>query len=171
MGLTASLSRNCLAAALFSHRLDTENAIMHSGQLAAALALLVFKGIGLVTNGGYVLTGTTAVMAQEGDTAAAALSTPSEATMTDSSPTIADGAPTLPAKVDAPLEATSSMSTAPESSSPSRGDATTTSRVTPSSTSSASCQSPGPPPNRAGSATSSSRCRSAAWNVIPSLLT
>ena len=33
----------------------------------AALALLLFKGIGLVTNGGYILTGPTAVQAA-GDT-------------------------------------------------------------------------------------------------------
>ena len=32
----------------------------------AALALLIFKGIGLMTNGGYVLTGPAAVVAQEG---------------------------------------------------------------------------------------------------------
>ncbi len=67
----------------------------------AALALLVFKGIGLVTNGGYVLSGPTVVMAQEADEAGL-LSAPSEAMMTDSSPTLADAQPTLPAKVDAP---------------------------------------------------------------------
>ena len=91
----------------------------------AALALLVFKGIGLVTNGGYVLTGITAVVAQEGD-ATAELGTPSEATMTDSSPTLADGQPTLPAKVDAPPEGASSTSaTAVESSSEAAGPADT----------------------------------------------
>jgi flagellar motility protein MotE (MotC chaperone) len=89
----------------------------------AALALLLFKGIGLVTNGGYVLTGTTAVVAQEGD--AAALSTPSEATLTDNSPTLTDGQPTLPAKVDAPPEGASSTSAALASSSADAGPADT----------------------------------------------
>ena len=68
----------------------------------AALALLVFKGLGLVTNGGYVLTGPVAVVAQEGGAPDAGSATPSEAMMTDASPTMGDTAPTLPAKVDAP---------------------------------------------------------------------
>jgi flagellar motility protein MotE (MotC chaperone) len=62
----------------------------------AALALLVFKGIGLVTDGGYVLTGPLSVAAQEGGDMS--LSTPSEAMMTDASPTLGDTAPTLAAK-------------------------------------------------------------------------
>jgi len=67
----------------------------------AALALLVFKGIGLVTNGGYVLTGTTQVVAQDtGSSSSSAdatmtLSMPSEATASDASPTMNDTAPTL----------------------------------------------------------------------------
>ena len=73
----------------------------------AALALLVFKGIGLVTNGGYVLTGTQAVMAQEGGgdssgSADNAAPTPQEATLTDSNPSLVDTDPTLQTKVDAP---------------------------------------------------------------------
>ena len=68
----------------------------------AALALLVFKGIGLVSNGGYVLTGPVAVIAQEGGGAEATMASPSEATMTDASPTLGDTAPTLAGKVDTP---------------------------------------------------------------------
>jgi flagellar motility protein MotE (MotC chaperone) len=68
----------------------------------AALALLVFKGLGLVTNGGYVLTGPVAVVAEEGASADTGLVTPSEAVMTDASPTMGDTAPTLATKVDAP---------------------------------------------------------------------
>lgn len=75
----------------------------------AALALLLFKGIGLVTNGGYVLTGTQQVAAE--DHAAAAPEgdpsqdgapvidlpspTTSEMTLTDAAPTLDDNAPTL----------------------------------------------------------------------------
>lgn len=74
----------------------------------AALALLVFKGVGLVTNGGYVLTGTTEVFAAGGGGHDAAPSTdsaatadlsgglPQEVVIADISPTIGeDGAPTL----------------------------------------------------------------------------
>jgi flagellar motility protein MotE (MotC chaperone) len=71
----------------------------------AALALLVFKGIGLVTNGGYVLTGPTAVLAAgeegHGDEAAegdGAL--PSEVVLTDNNPVLGDTAPTLVTKPD-----------------------------------------------------------------------
>jgi flagellar motility protein MotE (MotC chaperone) len=65
----------------------------------AALALLIFKGVGLVTNGGYVLPGATAVVAEEGggEPDMPVSPTPPESTMTDSSPTLGDGAPTLPA--------------------------------------------------------------------------
>ena len=49
----------------------------------AALALLVFKGIGIVTNGGYVLTGTTVAVAQAGEDSAAQ---PSDAVVGDTSP-------------------------------------------------------------------------------------
>ncbi len=69
----------------------------------AALALLLFKGIGLVTNGGYVLTGAATAEAagggedhggtQQGE---AGMAIPLEPTMSDSSPTLDDGAPTLP---------------------------------------------------------------------------
>ena len=62
----------------------------------AALALLVFKGLGLITSGGYVLTGPVAVVAAEGETPeATGAPTPSEAMMTDASPTLGDTAPTL----------------------------------------------------------------------------
>lgn len=71
----------------------------------AALALLLFKGIGLVTNGGYVLSGASTAQAagasgggggdgSEGGDATMAL--PVEPTLSDSNPTLDDGAPTLP---------------------------------------------------------------------------
>jgi flagellar motility protein MotE (MotC chaperone) len=67
----------------------------------AALALLLFKGIGLVTNGGYVLTGTEAVLAAGGESDEAAIAEsglPSEVVLTDTSPTLGDTAPTLATK-------------------------------------------------------------------------
>lgn len=69
----------------------------------AALALLIFKGVGLVTNGGYVLTGPAAVVAEEGggEPDMPVTPTPPEAVMTDASPTLGDGAPTLPARAEA----------------------------------------------------------------------
>lgn len=69
----------------------------------AVAALLVLKTIGLVTNGGYVLTGVATARA-EGDQPSAAAeggegggdpTLPGEATMEDTSPTLADPAPTL----------------------------------------------------------------------------
>lgn len=67
----------------------------------AALALLVFKGIGLVTNGGYVLTGTVAAVAQDGASSTeATTATPSEAVLTDSNPTLDDPQPTMATKQD-----------------------------------------------------------------------
>jgi len=65
----------------------------------AALALLVFKGIGLVTNGGYVLTGTVAAIAQDGASSTeVTAATPSEAVLTDSNPTMDDSQPTMATK-------------------------------------------------------------------------
>lgn len=71
----------------------------------AALALLVFKGIGLVTNGGYVLTGTSEAVAaggaseQEDDTPTVEI--PSEKTLEDEAPTLEDSAPTLEGEAEA----------------------------------------------------------------------
>jgi flagellar motility protein MotE (MotC chaperone) len=70
----------------------------------AAVALLLFKGVGLVTNGGYVLVGTTTVEAagaagggsmteRAADEAIASMVEP---TITDTDPTAEDTAPTLP---------------------------------------------------------------------------
>lgn len=73
--------------------------------ICAALALLLFKGIGLVTNGGYVLTGAMTAQAagsgggsEEGTSPGddATMELPVEPTLSDSSPTLDDGAPTLP---------------------------------------------------------------------------
>jgi len=77
----------------------------------SALALLLFKSVGLVTNGSYALTGTTMVEAAgggghapeggaHGEPAAdgampSEASMPSEATLADVSPTLDDHAPTL----------------------------------------------------------------------------
>lgn len=90
----------------------------------AALALLVFKGIGLVTGGGYVLTGTQVTRAAETEASAAAPSVENaaprtEPTMSDTSPTLTDTAPTVagkPADGAAHAEgAASSAATAPAS--------------------------------------------------------
>lgn len=69
----------------------------------AALALLLFKGIGLVTSGGYVLTGSATAQAAGGGgehggspEGEAGMTLPLEPTISDSSPTLDDGAPTLP---------------------------------------------------------------------------
>lgn len=86
--------------------------------IAAATALLLFKGIGLVTTGGYVLTGTSSAIAAGGGHAPAAgggegtaggvdptMALPADATMADTSPTLDDGAPVLPlGPEDAPAE-------------------------------------------------------------------
>ncbi|MGC4077416.1 MAG: hypothetical protein QM702_10360 [Rubrivivax sp.] len=78
--------------------------------IAATTALLLFKGIGLVTSGGYVLTGTTSAVAAsssgehsgggEGGTTATSsdptMTLPEAQTLEDTSPTIADTAPELP---------------------------------------------------------------------------
>ncbi|UXN68902.1 hypothetical protein N8A98_16860 [Devosia neptuniae] len=61
----------------------------------AVAALLVFKTIGLVTNGGYVLTGVTAARAAGASGGEAASSQPGEPTLDDSAPTLSDTAPTL----------------------------------------------------------------------------
>lgn len=68
----------------------------------AALALLVFKAVGLATNGGYVLAGTETVAAAEAEGGEASMSEPemslpmpSEAVLTDPNPTLTDIAPTL----------------------------------------------------------------------------
>lgn len=71
--------------------------------ILAAAALLLFKGIGIVTNGGYVLTGAATAEAAgagggHGGSAegGAIVSLPAEPTVGDTSPTLSDGAPTLP---------------------------------------------------------------------------
>jgi flagellar motility protein MotE (MotC chaperone) len=75
----------------------------------AAVALLLFKGVGLLTNGGYVLLGTTTVeAASTGVTKPAGEAggdgTPSmlEPTMSDTSPMAEDTSPTLPLAEEAP---------------------------------------------------------------------
>lgn len=79
--------------------------------IAAATALLLLKGIGLVTTGGYVLTGTGSAVAAGGgggggkptaekSEAAGAtdptMALPPDTTMADTSPTLADKSPVLP---------------------------------------------------------------------------
>ncbi|MEQ1901565.1 MAG: hypothetical protein ABL866_12630, partial [Devosia sp.] len=64
----------------------------------AALALLLFKGIGLMTSGGYVLVGTEVAQAEEAAAAHEAAATagggeptlemPKETTLADTSPTL-----------------------------------------------------------------------------------
>jgi len=85
--------------------------------IAAATALLLFKGIGLVTTGGYVLTGAGSAVAAGGggDHAAPAaangagvdptMALPPDTTMADTSPTLSDGAPVLPLEPEGVAEA------------------------------------------------------------------
>lgn len=64
----------------------------------AAVALLLFKGIGLITNGGYILTGPNAVLAAgggEAEEAAPAGATADDVVLSDLSPTIGDISPTM----------------------------------------------------------------------------
>lgn len=70
----------------------------------SAAALLLFKGVGLVTTGGYVLTGVTIATSAGGGgghggggggEAGADVAMPSEPTMVDTAPTIFDKTPTL----------------------------------------------------------------------------
>jgi flagellar motility protein MotE (MotC chaperone) len=79
--------------------------------IVAATALLVFKTIGLVTDGGYVLVGTSTAIAAGGGgdhggaapaegEAAADGAFPGEHTMEDSSPTLADTDETLPLEAE-----------------------------------------------------------------------
>jgi len=65
--------------------------------ILSAAALLLLKGLGLVTSGGYVLTGTTMVAAAGAGSQSDAGSTgPLDTTAADTSPTLQDAAPTLP---------------------------------------------------------------------------
>jgi flagellar motility protein MotE (MotC chaperone) len=66
--------------------------------ILAVAALLVLKTLGLVTNGGYVLTGVGVAQAAGGGEAAApgeTVTLPGEPTIEDASPTLSDGTPTL----------------------------------------------------------------------------
>jgi flagellar motility protein MotE (MotC chaperone) len=95
----------------------------------AALALLLFKGVGLVTNGGYILTGPAVVLAAGGEGEAASETggegaAPTEPTMTDTSPTLDDGAPTLATKAEAPAHAEPSETLPDPSSIPEGGTST-----------------------------------------------
>lgn len=69
----------------------------------ASVALLLFKGVGLVTNGGYVLVGSTTAVAAGGSSGSKpgaivddGFTSLVDPVMTDTSPTVADEAPTLP---------------------------------------------------------------------------
>lgn len=68
--------------------------------IAAALALLLLKGVGIVTQGGYVLVGTSVVSAagggEESEAMDGAMTLPGAPTLKDSTPTLSDGAPTIP---------------------------------------------------------------------------
>ena len=70
----------------------------------ASVALLLLKGTGIMTAGGYVLTGPLTVQAAGGGGGAegggASMTTPSEPTISDSSPVLDDGAPTLPLRAE-----------------------------------------------------------------------
>ena len=81
--------------------------------IAAGVALLLLKSVGLVTEGGYVLSGVSSAFAAGGQTSGApADAIPSDPVMTDDSPTLDDGAPTLPMAGDG-AKAESGLGTAP----------------------------------------------------------
>lgn len=61
----------------------------------AIAALLVFKTVGLVTNGGYVLAGVTPARAAGATGGAAAPAEAGDAVLEDATPTLSDSAPTL----------------------------------------------------------------------------
>lgn len=74
----------------------------------AGFALLLFKSIGLLTNGGYVLVGGSEAVAEEHGAPAATeeggdptITLPSEPTLMDDAPTLTDDAPTLSEAVEA----------------------------------------------------------------------
>jgi flagellar motility protein MotE (MotC chaperone) len=70
----------------------------------AGLALLLLKGVGIMSGGGYVLTGVEVAQAAGGGgqaevaaaTGEASMKAPAEVTMTDNSPVLEDDSPTLP---------------------------------------------------------------------------
>ena len=73
--------------------------------IVAACALLLLKGVGIMTNGGYVLVGSSTAVAAGGGASNgdapltaedALLTVPDQPTMTDTSPLLDDAAPTLP---------------------------------------------------------------------------
>ena len=73
--------------------------------ILAGAALLVLKGAGIMTGGGYVLTGPLTVQAAGGGHAAApagaTMTLPTEPTIKDGSPVLDDAAPTLPLRAEA----------------------------------------------------------------------
>jgi flagellar motility protein MotE (MotC chaperone) len=121
----------------------------------AALALLLFKGIGLVTNGGYVLSGTDAVLAAGGSGGTAETvaesGIPGEVTLTDSSPTLDDTAPTLATKPEASSAHGDSSEAAHESSeSATPAESSTSSEMSSSEVSQAEAELACPPTAEAG---------------------
>jgi flagellar motility protein MotE (MotC chaperone) len=136
----------------------------------AALALLLFKGIGLVTNGGYVLTGPAIVLAAEGGEAeTAGAAAPSETVLTDNSPVMGDTAPTLPAKVDAPPEVASSSEHADTSASSSSAASSTSSSEAPTATVCPDAGISSVPPTEGGSHDLNDKIGSALAKGCPSL--
>ena len=76
--------------------------------ILAIAALLVLKTVGLVTNGGYVLTGVSVAQAAgggggggSGEGSGETVTLPSEPTIEDHTPTVTDGTPTLGEKSEA----------------------------------------------------------------------
>lgn len=96
----------------------------------AAIALLVFKSVGLVTQGGYVLTGVTSVQASGGGGGAPATDAVADGgpTMEDSNPTLTDPSPTMPAPKDA--AAAGDHGAAPAAEQGGHGDAPATEAAT-----------------------------------------
>lgn len=76
--------------------------------IAAAAALLIFKGVGLVTGGGYILTGTEPAFAAGGETSATGATTelPIGTNIADTNPTLEDNAVTMKLPEGAPAAGT-----------------------------------------------------------------
>ncbi len=76
--------------------------------IAATFALLLLKGLGIMTSGGYVLTGPNPAEAAGGgrgeitaESSEPVMPLPADPTMTDVDPVLDDGAPTLPLRAEA----------------------------------------------------------------------
>jgi flagellar motility protein MotE (MotC chaperone) len=94
----------------------------------ASVALLLLKGTGIMTGGGYVLTGPLTVQAAGGGGKAApgtdaSMPMPAEPTISDDSPVLDDGAPTLPLRAETAAEGHGAEAEAGHGEAPATADA------------------------------------------------